>query len=276
MGTIPSGVLGKGRAMIAATTRFIFGLAFALVGVLSSQLNATEFTGKNYSITFPKGWDTVQTSGLIGLNIGLGGLATLSAVEGTKAPSIDSLAAFYADSLGGHITKGKDSALTLGIYSVHWQEFLYDSLPKLSSQVTVAAGFPVSLKNGKFRVYYLVSGGYVFSTAVMSVLPNVKLPSDAIETAIKTLKLGVQAGIREIKGAWGGTEMWVHNGRLGGAWFAAHQPKRIDCFNFRGAWIGSAQPSGSSGIWILPSVDRNAVLRMTLPDGSQVHLSVRD
>lgn len=263
--------------MRTARNGTLIGLALAVWGFFVPDAHALLLTAPNYSITFPGGWDTLTSSAVVAKYKGLGGMATLSCVAGNTAPNLDSLAKFYADSLGGHMTKGKDSALTLGAYSVHWQEFHYDSLPKLSAQVSKAAGFPVSLKNGTFRVYYLTSGGFVFTTAELTVVAGGILPNEDIEGAIKTLKLGPNSGaIREIAGAWDGAEMWIHDGRLGGAWFAAHRPVAIDCFNLRGGWIGSAQPSGTPGIWTLPAVDRNAFLRIVLPDGSRFHLPTRD
>jgi hypothetical protein len=263
--------------MRTARNGTLLGLALAIWGFFVPESHALLLTSPNYSITFPGGWDSVKTASVVSLYGGIGGMATLSCAPGNAAPNLDSLAKFYADSLGGHITKGKDSALTLATYSVHWQEFNYDSLPKLSAKLSVAAGFPVSLKNGTFRVYYLTSNGFVFTAVELALLPGGTLPSKDIESAIKTLKLGPNAGaIREIAGAWGGPEMWIHDGRLGGAWFVAHRPVSIDCFNLRGSWIGSAQPSGTPGIWTLPAVDRNAFLRIVLPDGSRFHLPTRD
>ncbi len=262
--------------MRTARNGTLFGLALAAWGFFVPDSHALLVTAPNYAITFSVGWDTLTSSAVVAKYKGFGGVATLTCAPGNTAPNLDSLATFYADSLGGHITKGKDSVLTLANYSVHWQEFHYDSLPKLSAQITLEAGFPVSLQNGVFRVYYLTSGGFVFTLSELTLFASGTLPSVEMESAITTLKLGAQAGIREIAGTWGGSEMWIHDGRVGGSWFAAHRPVGIDCFNLRGSWIGSAQPSGAPGIWTLPAVDRNAFLRIVLPDGSRFHLPIRD
>ena len=254
-----------------------FALAFSLAGFFAPKSHAILVTGANYNITFSAGWDTIQTQAIVAKYQGLGGMASMGAVPGTVPPNLDSLTVFYADSLGGHITKGKDSSLTIGNYAVKWQEFKYDSLPKLSELISGKAPFPVSLKDGSFRVYYLVSDGFVFTISGMTIVPkSTTTPYPDIEAAIKTLKLAPQTGIREITGAWGSSEMWIHDGRLGGSWFAAHRPVSIDCFNLRGSWIGSAKPSGTPGIWTLPAVDRNAFLRILLSDGSRFHLPTRD
>ncbi len=266
----------KGYSMFKQLNVLWIGLTLCVGGLFSTKANALLLTAPNYTITFSPGWDTVQSGSIVAKSQGLYGIALLSCTPGTTAPNVDSLATFYADSLGGHITKGKDSALTLGKYPVKWQEFLYDSLPKLSAQISRGSLFPVSLKNGKFRVYYIVSNGLIFTVSELAIVTNGSLPNADIEAALKTLTLISLAGIREIAGTWGGAEMWIHDGRIGGAWFSAHRPIAIDCFNLRGAWIGSAKASGNSGIWTLPGVDRNAFLRILLADGARFHLPIGD
>lgn len=262
--------------MLKHMNALLMGLSLCVGGLFATKTQALILRAPNYTITFSDGWDTVQSASILAKTQGLLGMALLSCTPGTTAPNLDSLVTFYADSLGGHITKGKDSALTLGKYSVKWQEFLYDSLPKLSAQISAQTNFPVALKNGRFRVYYLVSDGLVFTATGLTILKNGIPPNADIETAIKTLTLISVAGIREMAGTWGGSEMWIHGGRLGGSWFAAHRPIAIDCFNLRGARIGSAKPSGTPGIWTLPAVDDNAFLRIKLADGSRFHLPIQD
>ncbi len=252
--------------------------ALLLLGV--SQVKAQVTVAKpTFSISFGTGWDTTETNSSIVSNSSAFQVATMGATPGTGSPNIDSMLTFYSDSLGGHLTKGKDSSLTLGSYSVHWQDVKYDSLPKLTAMIKAQmgplVGSLINLKNGTFRVYYLQANGYEFSIAAITVRPNA-IPSYAdIEAAIKTLKLGVNSAIRELAVAWGGTDIWVREGRLGGAWFSAHKPVSISCYNLRGAWMGPAIPSGSQGIWVLPSAGQNAFLQIVLPDGSRYHLAFR-
>jgi hypothetical protein len=251
------------------------------VGFFSSNSNALVLNNSEYSITFaPSGWDTVQTSSILRKDFGINGVVLLTCAKGSTAPNLDSMVLFYADSLGGRITKGKDSSLTLGNYKVNWQDFKYDSLPKLSAAIKSQSGFPIQLKDGSFRLYYLLSNGFVFTMTGLPIpnpITRISNPPYAdMEAAFKTLNFNTQSRIRETTGAWGGSEMWIHNGRLSGAWFSAHRPVSIDCFNIRGIWIGAAQPSGSSGIWTLPAIERNAFLRILLPDGSRYHLPTRD
>jgi hypothetical protein len=253
-----------------------FGLAMSLAGFFAKESKALDLVAANYTITFNTSWDTVQTASILGKSRGLFGMALLSCNAGALPPNLDSLAQFYADSLGGHITKGADSTLTLGKYQVKWQDFKYDSLPKLTAALQKQVPGASALKDGSFRVYYLVSEGFVFTTTGLPIVKGFPVPYPDIEAAIKTLVITGQAAIREIAGAWNGPEMWIHDGRLGGAWFSAHRPVSIDCFSLRGSWVGSAKPSGTPGIWTLPGVDRNAFLRIVLPDGSRFHLPTRN
>lgn len=257
--------------------RFFLIALLSVGGFFLSNSRALDLSNSNYSITFAQtGWDTVQNASIVAKNLGTAGIGIITCTKGTIEPNLDSLAVFYADSLGGRITKGKDSSLTLGKYQVKWQEFKYDSLPKLSSALSIQAGFPIQLKDGSFRVYYLISDGFIFTLTGLPISKIFPPPYADIQAAIKTLKLLAQAGIREIVGAWGGPEMWIHGGRLGGAWFAAHRPLSIDCFNIRGSWIGAAKPTGTAGIWTLPAIDRNAFLRIVASDGSFFHLPIRE
>ncbi len=244
---------------------------------LQSKIEAKTFTGDNFQITYPAFWDTLQSKNIIAKYGGLSGVSLVSCIAGTQSQNLDSVAQVLGDSLGGHFTKGNTGLLTLGKYQVNWVNYKYDSLPKLSKSVQTATGFPVSLKNDSIRIYSVVSGGFIFTGTLMTIITNSKPPYADMETAIATLTLGTQAGaIREITGRWGGAEMWVRDGRLGGAWFSANSPKAIDCYNLRGSWVGEAIHSNSTGIWVLPSVDRNAVLLITLADGSRFHLPIRN
>ncbi|MEO6098302.1 MAG: hypothetical protein ABIW76_22570, partial [Fibrobacteria bacterium] len=166
-------------------------------------------------------------------------------------PNLDSLATFYSDSLGGHITKDSSGIKTLGNYSVHWQQFKYDSLPKLSAQISASTGLEVHLTNGNFRVYYLQSESYVFTLALLAVLPGGIPPYADVEAAITTLKLGAQTGIISLaRGA--GRDLWIRGGKLGGAWLKANRVFAVECFDTRGALIGSATHA-AEGSWNLPA-----------------------
>ncbi len=258
--------------------KFILG-GLALF-IFQAKVDAKVFTGDNFKITYPPLWDTLLNKNIIAKNSGLSGISILTNVPGSRSPNLDSITLALGDSLGGHFTKAKNGVLTLGKYTVNWQDFAYDSLPKLSAQIQISTGLPLSIKNDSIRVYYLVSDGYVFTLSGMTIKTgfiNPVKPYADLESAIATLILGPQTSmIREISGRWGGAEKWVRDGRLGGAWFSAHRPRSIDCFNLRGAWVGAAIRTNSEGIWVLPSIDRNSLLLITLADGSRLHLPIRN
>jgi hypothetical protein len=274
------GIAAKGGGMEKSVFYWMAVMSFSFIAP-NSAIAQQFFKGENWSITFSNLWKpvTVGDSTILKKNEGIGGIAILSCVPGQNAPNIDSLAKFYGDSLGGHITMGKDSVLPLGAYQVYWHELKYDSLPKLNSMLAAqASSLPIPpLRNGSFRIYYLESGGFVFSIIALPIFQSPVLPPYAeVEAALTTLKLGALAGIQQLASKWDGVEMWIHDGRVGGAWFSAHKPRSIDCFNVRGAWIGSAKSSGSAGIWILPSVAQNSLMRILLSDGSYFNLRIRD
>lgn len=254
--------------------KWVAALAVAAVGFLSpARAHADKLiTGKDYSLTFPTGWDTVRSANVVGKYGGISGLATLGATEGAALPNLDSMAAVYSDSLGGHITKDSSGTKQLGAYSVNWQQFRYDSLPKLSAQVSAATGLQVNLKNGSFRVYYLVSDGYVFTLALMAILPGAVLPYSDVEKAIVSLKLGSQAGIISLaRGP--GRDLWIRGGRLGGEWLKTNRVFAVDCFDSRGALIGSAT-HGAEGSWILPASRQEMFVLLRTAYGTSEHFTV--
>jgi hypothetical protein len=254
---------------------WVTALMVAALGIVfpkTAQADKT-FKGENFAITFTTGWDTIQSASVIGKYQGLAGMVTQGATEGTALPNLDSLAAFYSDSLGGHITKDSSGTKTLGKYSVHWQQFKYDSLPKLSAQISASTGLTVNLKNGSFRVYFLQAEGHVFTLALLAILPNAIPPYADVETAIPTLKLGAQAGIISLaRGV--GRDLWIRGGKLGGAWLRTNRVFAVECFDTRGALIGSAThaPEGS---WNLPSSRQEMFVVLRMADGTTEHFNVR-
>jgi hypothetical protein len=252
----------------AALAAGILGMALP-----KSALADKLIKGENFSITFATGWDTIMTSNVVGKYAGLNGMATLGAAEGTALPNLDSMAEFYADSLGGHITKDSSGIKTLGTYTVHWQKFKYDSLPKLSAQISASTGLQINLKDGSFRVYYLVSDGFVFSVAVMAVLPGGFPPYADVEKAIATLKLGDKVGIISLaRGP--GRDLWIRGGKLGGGWLKTNRVFAVDCFDSRGALIGSAT-HGAEGTWNLPAARQDMFVVLRTAGGSSEHFVVR-
>jgi hypothetical protein len=246
--------------------------ALGIVFPKSAQADKV-FNGENFVITFPTGWDTLQSANVIGKYEGLYGMATQGATEGTTLPNADSLAEFYSDSLGGHITKDSNGVKTLGKYTVHWQQFKYDSLPKLSARIPPSVSPLVSLKNGSFRVYYLQADGYVFSIALVAVVPNFPAPYADVEAAIPSLKLGAQAGIISLaRGP--GRDLWIRGGKLGGAWLKTNRVFAVECFDARGALIGSATHA-AEGSWNLPVSRQDMFVVLRMADGTTEHFNVR-
>jgi hypothetical protein len=183
------------------------------------------------------------------------------------------LTAAFADTLGGKITKDSAGVKNLGKYEVHWQKYTYDTLPKLSALVSKSAGFPVTLKNGSFRVYYLVADGYAFTIACMSVLAGGIAPYPDVEQAIATLKLGVLAGIFNVARA-AGRDFWIRNGQLGGGWLQANKPVAVEGYDAGGALIGAATPA-AGGVWNLPVSKGDMFLRVRAADGTNLNFIVR-
>jgi len=255
----------KGAAVIAVTT-------LSLVFPKSAEAQKL-FKGDNFTITFQSAWDTLGSPGIIAKHIGLEGVATVNAAPGTTLPDIDSLLAFYSDSLGGHITKDSSGTKTIGGYNVHWQKFDYDSLPKLRKLIMDKTKFPVDLKNGSFRVYYLQSNNLVFTLAVLPLFPFADSPYGDVEIAIATLKLGVQAGIISLSQG-PGRDLWIRNSKLGGTWLRTNRVFAVDCFDTRGVLIGAATHA-AEGSWNLPASHREMFVVLRTADGSTEHFTVR-
>jgi hypothetical protein len=249
-------------------------LAVATVGFISPNLAHADklIKGEDFSLTFPTGWDTVQSANVVGKYGGISGMATLGATEGTTLPNLDSMAASFADSLGGHITKDANGTMNLGSYTVNWQQFKYDSLPKLSAQISAATGLQINLRDGSFRVYYLVSDGFVFNLALMAVLPGGIPPYADVEKAIATLKLGAKVGIISLaRGP--GRDLWIRGGRLGGEWLKTNRVFAVDCYDSRGAKIGAAT-HGAEGTWILPASRQEMFVLLRTAYGTSEHFTV--
>lgn len=254
----------------AALALVSIGLAFP--GSASAQKT---FKGDDYAITFPGGWDTVSTSFILRKHLGLGGMATLGSQAGSVLPNIDSITASLSDSLGGTLTKDSSGVKSIGKYQVHWQEFKYDSLPKLSARIKAIFPLASTLKNGSFRVYYLNADGIGFTIAGMSLT---KVGSDTppypdIEKALETLKLGAIAGINTVTRT-GGRDLWVRDGKLGGSWLKANKVFAVECFDSRGSFIGAATHA-SEGTWKLPVSRQEMFVRLRTAVGTDLHFIVR-
>jgi hypothetical protein len=236
-----------------------------------------------YTLTMAFGWDSVAIPAgqAIGADFsviakvqGINGLAYISCVPGSDLPNVDSLAANYASVLGGAITKDSAGTKTLGKYAVHWQDFKYDSLPILSEMIRARAPFIPPLKNGSFRVYYLVSDGYVFTIAGIRVVASSPYPYPDIETGISTLKFKplsghVRGAVRNLGGG-----LWTRDGLLGGDWLRKHPALSVECFGTDGRFLGSAIPDGDAA-WILPASREGMVVVIRARDGRSQSLLAR-
>ncbi len=254
-----------------------FLLVFAVAGIVlpgkaSAQAGKT-FSGAGYAITFSSKWDTTKVKGVIGHTGGLGGIAALGATPGNTLPNVDSIMATFRDSLGGDLKKDSSGQMAIGGYEVHWQKFTYDTLPKLSAAISAAMGFPVTLKNGSFRVYYLNANGMGFSIAGMAVLPRGIPPYADIESALATLKLGPQAGIVPLGGATL-RDLWVRDGKLGGVWLRTNRVFAVECYDSRGAFVGNATHA-AEGAWQLPVGRGEILVRLKTATGMGMHFLVR-
>ena len=278
--------------MVTDNRKIGWGLVLA-ASALGARLHAQGlpnlvFNLPAYTITFENsklrsGWDSLDTppaqwAGMANppkVAFSLEGFAMMSCEPGTAQPNLDSLATSLAAQYGGHVTKGGDSAGTFGKYAFRWQEYNYDSLPGLSVVVSQAAGFPVSLKNGKIRVYSTLSEGQIFTVPVLpvKVLPvGAPNPFPDVEAALRTLVLRAGAGIRPIASG-SGAGMWSRQGRLGGEKLRLHPPAAIESYDAAGAFQGLAVWE-SMGTWRLP-VHGTSALRILMPDGSSWHYFVR-
>jgi hypothetical protein len=248
-------------------------LAFGLMMAGRASAQGKMFWGDGYSITFSStSWDTVKSRNIIASPIYMA-MATMAASPASGLPNLDSLTNAYADTLGGKITKDSSGIKTLGKYEVHWQKYTYDSLPKLSAMIKAAVPFAQPLKNGSFRIYYLYSNGFEFTIACSTILNNGIAPYAEVEAAIATLKLGSEAGILGTARA-SGRQLWIRDGKLGGAWLQAHKAVSVEGFDARGASVGPASAT-SEGTWALPASKETLVLRVRTADGLSAHLPVR-
>jgi hypothetical protein len=239
-----------------------------------ASAQAKTFSGDHYTIGFASAWDTVQTHSVLGKYSGLQGMATLGATLGTSLPNIDSLTNAYSDTLGGELKKDSAGRATLGKYDVHWQKFTYDSLPGLSKALTAATGFTVNLKKGELRVYYLNSDGVSFTVACMSIVSGVKAPYSDVEAAIgSTLKLNAGVGIIPLSRGFA-REIWVKDGKVGGAWLKANRVYAVECYDTRGAFLGQATHA-AEGAWQLPKIQGEILVRLKTVDGNGMHFLLR-
>jgi hypothetical protein len=274
MGRDLSGRGEKGIPMFKSILAALSFCALALLPRAASSQTLKTFSGDHYSIGLASSWDTVQTHLVLGKSLGSQGMAALGVSLGSTLPNLDSLTAAYAVTLGGDIKKDSSGRMTLGKYDVHWQKFTYDSLPGLSKAVTQAAGFPVNLKKGEFRVYYLNSDGVSFSVACMSIVSLVKAPYAEVETAIgTTLKLNSGTGIIPLSRGFG-REIWVKDGKVGGAWLKANRVYAVECYDTRGAFLGQATHA-AEGTWQLPKFQGEMLVRLKKVDGNGMHFLVR-
>lgn len=234
-----------------------------------------------FTLTMPAGgWDSIavpegQGGGgdlvVLAKLQGLGGIAYVSCEPGTAAPNLDTIGDNFESVLGGTITRGRDSSLTLGKYAVRWQEFRYDSLPILSDLIQSRAPFIPRLRNGSFRVYYLVSDGYVFTVAGLSVFAAGLPPYGDIETALKTLVLKPQAGSVRFAAGRSAGGLWIRAGLLGGDRLKTHPVLSVDCYALDGAFAGAARPT-PQGEWRLPDRRDALVVRVRGRDGGDLTL----
>jgi hypothetical protein len=249
-------------------------MAVCALGFLPRAAHAQgkTFSGDHYSIVFATTWDTLQSHSVLGKNLGLSGLATLGAELGNSLPNVDSLTKAYSDSLGGDIKKDSSGQKTIGTYDVHWQKYTYDTLPKLSEAISKETGFPVTLRKGEFRVYYLSSGGVRFAIACISITGG-KPPYADVEAALATLKLTTQTGIIPLAPGLA-RDLWVKDGKLGGGWLKANRVYAVECYDTRGAFLGQAAHA-AEGTWQLPKAQGEMLVRLKTAGGSGLHFLVR-
>ena len=226
------------------------------------------------AVAVPEGQNADSNLAILSKLGGIGGIAYVTCEPSTIEPNLDALAASFSELLGGGITTDSAGSMVLGKYSVKWQDFKYDSLPVLADMVEERMGVRPNLKNGKFRAYYLVSDGYVFTMAGLRLLTQGMLPYSDIESAIATLVLKPQSGavypvVRQLAGG-----LWSRNGELSGNWLDVHPVIAVDCFSLSGKFIGSARPDGAS-TWILPSRTEALVVVVRSRDGQSLSLIVR-
>jgi len=252
------------------TALTLYGLGWLPLG---SEAQAKTFSGDHYSLSFASSsWDTVQTHDVLGKNLGTAGLATLGASLGSKLPDIDSLSAAYSESLGGDIKKDSSGQKPIGKYTVYWQKYTYDTLPKLSATLSAQLGLPVTLRKGEFRVYYLNADGVSFAIACMSITGG-KPPYADVEAALGTLKLTLGTGIVPLSQGPAG-DLWVKDGKLGGGWLKANHVFAVECYDTRGAFLGLATHA-AEGAWQLPAMQGEMLVRLKTVGGNGLHFLVR-
>jgi hypothetical protein len=253
--------------------KIVFGFAIMVLALCVSGARAqapdTGYTLRNpmYDIHFPAKWSLVFQPSFMGKNKGFEGLAYVACAPGTALPNADSQAVFYASILGGHIQKSTAVDTVIGKYKVHRQNFTYDSLPRLDSLIKEKSApltFPKH-KNGSFRVYSVVSDGFVFAVAGLATIPAAIPPYADIEKAIVTLVLHPGAGVRPYAAA-AGAGLWLRDGILGGGWLKAHPPASVECFDARGALAGEGRPAGGE-TWLLPVSRGSFFVRIRSYDG---------
>ena len=257
------------RSSVIGLSLFLFGLFHEAP---RAQAKSKVFTGDHYSITFSSSWDTVQSGSVLGKDGGLSGLATLGASPGSSLPDIDSLTSAYSASLGAQIKKDSSGRKTIGKYDVHWQNYTYDSLPMLSASDSQPVRLPMASRNGEFRVYYLNSDGVSFAIACMSILGG-KPPYADVETALATLTLSATTGIIPLARGFS-RDVWVKDGKVGGAWLKANRVYAVECYDTRGAFLGQATHA-AEGAWQLPKIQGEMLVRLKTVDGNGLHFLVR-
>lgn len=235
-----------------------------------------------YTLTFSAQWDSIPPpeGQDLGANTvilakldGLGGVSMATCEPGTGTPDIDSVAATYTRLLGGTVQKGTAGTKTLGKYTVNWQDFNYDSLPTLSAIAQEEYNVTLSGK-GTFRVYYLVSDGYLFTIAGLKLIAAGLSPNADIETAVSGLQLKpLSQAVRPTARRHAGG-IWSRDGVLSGEWLQAHPAVSVDCFSLSGSFVGAARPDGSAA-WILPSRTESLVVVVRARDGQSLSLLVQ-
>lgn len=237
----------------------------------------------SFTYTLPMAWDSVDVPNAqeipADLSVlskvgGLGGLAYVQCAPGSVAPDLDVLTADLAGLLGGNIAKGESGSLTLGPYAVGWQEFTYDSLPLLNEVIRQVEPSLPALKDGKFRVYWLVSSGYVFTVAGLPLISFMETPYKDIEGGIAKLVLKPNAGTVRHALRRAGPGLRVSDGILRGDWLDAHPAVSVVCHSLDGAFAGHASRV-EAGAWKLPSGKGALAVHVRSGDGQSLRILAR-
>lgn len=260
-------------------------LLLALAVARPAPAAAQEFVldKPTFTYTLPMAWDSVDIPdtreipadlSVLAKVGGLGGIAYVQCAPGSGAPDLDVLAADLAALLGGGIEAGASGSLTLGAYAVGWQEFSYDSLPFLSAAIRQVEPSLPTLEDGSFRVYWLVSSGYVFTVAGLPLLSFMETPYKDIEGGIAGLVLKPNAGsVRHALGR-GGHGFRVSGGILRGAWLDGHPGASVHCHALDGSFAGPALRV-DKGAWKLPSGRGALAVHVRSPDGASLRFVAR-